>query len=289
MLDSANIQEKFTDVLEWLSTVGLKIGLVLLGLAVLRKFGMMFASRAVHHTIEKGSFTNKRDVEQRANTILSMVNATSYFLSWIVGAGIILYLMGVDLAALVAGAGAAAIAVGIGAQSMIKDITNGVFIVMENQYRVGDVVRLAGVSGTVEKITLRETVLRNLDGELHHIPNGLIEVATNLTMEFSRINLDISVGYDSDIEKVTKVMNEVGESMATDPEWENDIIEAPKFLRVNNFAESAVQVKVLGKVKPARQWAVAGEYRKRVKVALKKAGIEIPLPQQVIHHGKPKN
>ncbi len=286
MEDVPAIEQIFTDALEWLSSTGLKIGIVLLVVAVVRHFGMMIASRAVHHAIERGSFTNKHDVEQRANTILSMVEATSHFLSWLVGGAIIFYLLGVDLAALIAGAGAAAIAIGLGAQAMIKDISNGIFIVLENQYRVGDVVKIAGVDGVVSKITLRETVLRDLDGHVHHVPNGLINVATNLTMEYANLNLNISVSYDADIDKVTKVINEVGQAMAKDEDWAKHIIDPPEFLRVDNFADSAVEVKVVAKVRPSQQWALAGEYRKRIKVAFEKAGIEIPYPQRIIHQPK---
>ena len=194
--------------------------------------------------------------------------------------------LGVDIGPLVAGASVIGVALGFGAQSLVKDFVSGLFIIMENQYRVGDVVDLAGESGTVQAITMRETILRNLDGHVVHIPNGSIEVARNMTMEFANIIMDLGVSYDSDITKVEKVINEVGEKMMEDEEWEALIIEQPKYQRVQNFGASEVVVRMKAKVSPGMQWRVAGELRKRIKVAFDKNKIEIPFPQRVVHQAK---
>ena len=157
---------------------------------------------------------------------------------------------------------------------------------MENQYRVGDVVDLGGESGTVQAITMRETILRNLDGHVIHIPNGTIDVAKNMTMEFANVVMNIGVSYDTDIEKAAKIINEVGKELGEDDEWKERILEAPYYLRVQNFGASEVELRIMAKVDAGSQWAVAGELRKRIKIAFDKNKIEIPFPQRVIHQAK---
>ena len=142
---------------------------------------------------------------------------------------------------------------------------------------------MGGTCGSVEDITLRKTIVRDLDGTVHHIPNGEIKRASNKSKDFARVNLEVGVSYSDDLEKVIEVVNKVGQELAEDPEWKNDIIKAPHFLRVNDFADSAVMIKILGDTKPSKQWAVTGEFRKRLKIAFDKEGIEIPFPQRVIH------
>ena len=178
------------------------------------------------------------------------------------------------------------IAVGFGAQYVIRDFFTGLFIILENQYRVGDVVKIGEITGTVESINLRMSVLRDIDGTVHHIPNGEIKIASNLSKEFARVNLKIGVAYDSDIEKVIKLVNQVGQELAKDPEWKNKILQAPEFIRIDNFADSAIIIKILGETKPLEQWEVLGELRKRLKIAFDKQGVEIPFPQVVVHPGK---
>ena len=171
------------------------------------------------------------------------------------------------------------IAIGWGARSLIQDFLAGIFIILENEYRIGDVVCLDDTCGLVQDITLRKTVLRNLDGAEHHISNGSIRKASNLSKDFARVNLDIGIAYNSNLEKVIEVVNRVGKELTEDPEWKDDILKPPQFNRVNDFADSAIIIKILGETKPLKQWAVAGELRKRLKIAFDKEEIEIPFPQ----------
>ena len=191
-----------------------------------------------------------------------------------------------NVAPLLAGAGIVGVAVGFGGQYLIRDIITGVFLIWENQFRVGDAVCIGDVCGSVESVTLRVTVLRDLDGTVHTIPNGEITSTSNKSNGFSRINLDVGVGYGDDIDKVQKVIDKVGQELAGDTEWNAKITKAPAFLRVNNFGDSSVDVKILGETMPGEQWAVTGELRKRLKKAFDKEGIEIPYPQQVNHNAK---
>jgi len=193
--------------------------------------------------------------------------------------------VGVDITPILAGFGIAGIAVGFGAQYLIRDLIAGIFIIMENQYRVGDVAKIADIAGLVEEVNLRKTVLRDLDGIVHHVPNGEIRVASNYTRKFSRVNLNVSVAYDTDLDHAISVINRVGQELATDEEWGKVIISAPYALRVDNLGDSGIEIKILGDVKPIQQWAVMGELRLRLKRAFDAEGIEIPWPHTKVYFG----
>jgi small conductance mechanosensitive channel len=261
---------------------------IILGLAfVARKITMLFIGRLVRKAIRPERFKSKHEEQQREETLSSMLSTTVRVIIWLIAGMMLLSEFNIDIAPLIAGAGIIGVALGFGAQSMVKDFLAGIFIVTENQYRVGDVVQInKEIDGVVERITMRETVLRDLDGMVHHIPNGNIDFATNMTMEYANINLNVGVSYSSDIEKVEKIINEVGESLANDEKWKERIIEPPQFLRVDKFADSAIIVKIMGKTVPMEQWAITGELRKRLKVAFDKNSIEIPFPQMTIHQAK---
>ena len=174
------------------------------------------------------------------------------------------------------------LAFGFGAQNMVRDVIAGFFILVENQYRKGDVIKIAGTSGFVEEINLRRTVLRDLDGVVHVIPNGEITVASNLTMDFSRVNLNIPVAYDTNLDEAINVLNKVGKEIAKDKHFGKLITKTPEVLGVEKFSDSAIEIKFIGETKPIMQWDVAREIRKRVKIAFDKEKIEIPYPHMVI-------
>ncbi len=267
------------------------IGFIILGAVIAHHFAMIAVRKLIRRAIRPEHFKTKRDEKLREDTLLSTANAGIRAVIWVIAGLLLMAEAGINIGPLLAGAGIAGVALGFGAQSMVEDFLSGFFILAENQYRVGDVVELnQTVSGVVERVTLRETVLRDLDGMVHHVPNGEIKVATNMTMEYANVNLDIGVGYDTDLEKLEKVINEVGELLGEDSEWKDGIIEAPRMLRVDDFADSAIVVKITGKTQAMEQWDVTGELRKRLKVAFNKNGIEIPFPQHVIHEApKPKS
>jgi len=187
----------------------------------------------------------------------------------------------------VAGLGIAGFALGFGAQYLIRDLIAGIFIILENQYRVGDVVRVADIGGLVEEITLRKTVLRDLDGIVHHVPNGEIRAASNFTRRFARVNLNVSVAYDTDLDHAISVINRIGQELAEDEKWRKVIKSPPQVLRVDNLGDSGIDIKILGDVKPMEQWAVMGELRLRIKKAFDAEGIEIPWPHTKVYFGNP--
>jgi len=198
---------------------------------------------------------------------------------------IILSELGINLAPLLAAAGVIGIAIGFGAQSLVRDFFSGLFILLEDQYRVGDVVRVGDTAGLVEEINLRRTVLRDLDFIVHTIPNGEVRVASNFTKEKSRVNLNISVAYKEDLDKVIATINTVGQGMSDDAYFGPLINDPLKVLRVDNFEQSGIAVKVVGETLPIRQWEVAGEFRRRIKQTFDREGITIPFPHLTVYWG----
>lgn len=273
-------------LIPWLTSHGLAIALIIIGTIIIKKITLRFIDRLIRRAVSSSSFRTSDAEIKREDTLISLFRGALSIVIWTVASLMILGELSLDIGPLLAGAGIAGVAFGFGAQYLVRDLINGFFIVFENQYRVGDAVCFGETCGTVETITLRTTILRDIDGTVHHIPNGEIKTASNMSKDFSRINLNIGVGYKADIEKVIETINETGRALGEDPEWKNKIIKAPYFLRVNELGESAVIVKILGETSPLEQWAVAGEMRKRLKVAFDKKGIEIPFPQRVIHNTK---
>jgi len=187
-----------------------------------------------------------------------------------------------DIGPAIAGLGVVGIAVGFGAQALVRDYFNGMLILLENQFSIGDVVTIAGVTGTVEDLTLRRTTLRDLDGVVHTVPNGEIKVASNRTRTWARINQDVTVAYGTDIDRAISVVDAAGRAMAEDPAWNGRVLEPPHVERVEALAEYGVTLKILGSVLAVDQWAASGELRKRLLAAFSANGIEIPRPQRVI-------
>jgi small conductance mechanosensitive channel len=186
---------------------------------------------------------------------------------------------------LIAGIGVGGLAIAFAAQNLVRDYISGFFVILEDQYRIGDVVSISGVAGTVEEIALRRTVLRDVDGNVHSIPNGKVDVSTNMTKGFSRVNLNISVGYGENLKRVIDIINKVCQEMAKDPQWKDDFIAAPTALRVDKLGDSGIDIKILGDTKPSRQWPVMGELRLRLKDTFDNEGIEIPWPHTKVYFG----
>jgi len=228
---------------------------------------------------------SREGMKKRADTLQSVFMGLGKILIILLVVFMALSELNVPIGPILAGLGIVGIAVGFGAQYLIRDLIAGVFILLENQYRVGDVARVADIAGLVEDITLRKTVLRDLDGIVHHIPNGEIKVASNFTRHFSRVNLDVSVSYGTDLDHAISVINRVGKEVAEDPNWSWRIKTPPQVLRVNKLGDSGIDIKILGDVKPIEQWNVMGELRYRVKKAFDAEGIEIPWPHTKVYFG----
>ncbi|GIW17161.1 MAG: hypothetical protein KatS3mg064_0318 [Tepidiforma sp.] len=267
---------------DWLRENGVTIVAVIAGLVVLRIVVQRVLSRLIRSASLRAAKARAEDpevVERRVDTLMATLGwLFNIFLAFL-GAAIVLDQLGVQVSALIAGVGVAGIAIGLGAQTLIKDVINGLFILVEGQYAVGDVVRVAGVSGQVIEITPRRTVLRDMDGNVHVIPNSAITVATNMTQGFSRVNLNVLVAYEEDLSRVIPVINEECERLAADRP--DDFLSTPSVVRVDRLAEDGVELKVVGDVKVFKQWELAGELRRRIKERFDREGIEIPYRHEV--------
>lgn len=273
-------------VVAWLIAHGTRILIILVVGAVLWFALNRFLPPTVRRTVGRTKYKeSKEGLEKRTNTLLAIFKAMGRVLIIIVVIMMVLDEVGVPIAPVLAGFGIAGVAVGFGAQYLIRDLIAGIFIIMENQYRVGDVVKVADITGLVEYITLRKTVLRDLDGIVHHVPNGEIRTASNYTRHFARVNLDISVAYGTDLDHAIDVINRVGLELAKDETWRKVIKSPPQVLRVNKLGDSGIDIKILGDVKPMEQWAVMGQLRLRIKKAFDDEGIEIPWPHTKVYFG----
>jgi small-conductance mechanosensitive channel len=270
-------------VLRWLLTRGSRVLFVIVLAYVLNGVLRRFIRKAVRVAVVADGFLTKEAERKREDTLIEIFTTSLRVVVVTLAALMVLQELGVKIGPILAGAGIVGLAVGFGGQYLIRDIIAGMFIILENQYRIGDVVDLSGTSGLVEDITLRMTTLRDLDGTVHHVPHGEVKTVSNLSKSFARVNLDVGVAYGTDIERVIQVVNRIGMEMAADPQWREAITAPPQFLRVNELGDSAVVVKILGETQPLKQWDVTGELRKRILAAFRKEGIEIPFPQRVVH------
>lgn len=271
------------DFTDWLTGDGARILAIVAGAIVidiaLHRIIPHSLRLAIERQMKKAS---EEEIGQRIDTLASVFTGTGRGIVMLATLLMLLPLAGINIAPLLAGVGIIGLAVGFGAQSLVKDIISGLFILMDNQYSKGDVVTVGGISGLVEDVGLRRTVLRDLDGIVHYVPNGQINVASNFTQEWSRVNMNVSVSYGEDLDHVFEVINRVGKELAEDPEFAPLIIDPPHVLRVDAFGDSGIEVKILGDTQPIRQWDVMGELRLRLKKAFDEEGIEIPFPHMTL-------
>ena len=199
---------------------------------------------------------------------------------------IVLDAFGVNIGPILTAAGIFGLAVSFGAQNLVKDIISGIFMLVENQIRVGDVAVVNGTSGLVEAVNLRTIVLRDLNGVVHIFPNGTINTLSNMTKDWSAMVFDIGIAYKEDPDKVINIMEEVAEELRNDEKYKDDILEPLEIFGIDSFDDSAVMIKARIKTKPIKQWDVGREFRKRLKKAFDKNGIEIPFPHRSIYFGE---
>jgi len=270
-------------IFQWTLAHGLRIAAILIGSWIILKILKSFIRRLIRSAVVKTyEIRDGIAVEKRAATLEAVFYSVVKVIIWIIALLMVVSEFNINIAPLLASLGIAGLAFGFGAQYLIRDLIAGLFIILEDQYRKGDVIKVGDLAGEVQEINLRKTVIRDVDGTEHHIPNGEIKISSNRTKLWSRINLEIGVAYDSDIDKAIKVLNEVGQEMAKDKDWKDFILEAPRALGINEFTDSAIIIKVSGQTKPGEQWSVARELRKRIKKAFDKEKIEIPFPHQVV-------
>lgn len=227
------------------------------------------------------------DPAARAETLWAMLRRVIQILFVAIGVLTIAIVVGVPITPFLAVGSAVGVAVGFGAQDLVKDIIAGFFILAEDQYHIGDVIRIGGVAGAVEDIRLRVTVLRDLDGYVHYVPNGQIQVTTNLTQQFSQVVIDVGIAYRVDVDRALEVFGDELGRLASDPDWSNMIIEPPQILGVDALGDSAVVLRGVLKVGADDRWLVKREALRRVKNRFDAEDIEIPFPHVTLYQGDP--
>jgi small conductance mechanosensitive channel len=251
--------------------------LILIVSWVVYHFAHKALQKLLEYLVRKNTYPSKKDRDKRITTLAGLGSAVIKFTVWIVAGLMIMNVLGINTAPLLASASVIGVVVGIGSQKLINDLVSGIFIILENQYRVGDYVALEGVSGTVEDITLRTTVLRDLNGAVHHVPNGAIIVSTNKSMGFGQINLDIAVDPKTNLARLETIINQVGEDVAVNPELTDAIIEPPKFVRVSDFTGNNITVKVMGKTTGGKQLEIKSVFFSELKKSLDKHNIKLAI------------
>ena len=224
----------------------------------------------------------EEEVEQRVRTLASVFTGSGRLILLLVALLTLLPLAGINIAAVVTGFGITGLALALGAQALVRDGINGVFLLVEDQYRKGDVVGIANVTGTVEEMTLRRTLIRDEDGVLHSIPNGAISVVSNYTRDFARVNLEVRVAYGEDLSRVAAIIDGVGRELAAEPRYKPLVSEAPRTARVESFGDAGVAVIVSALTRPAARWDVAAELRRRLVDAFVAEGVRVPFPPHVV-------
>lgn len=265
------------DVADWFRDHGTAvvgtIGLTLIVAAVARRVVPRGMRPAI---VRQMSGQPQEEIDRRVSTLSDVIVRTIEVV--LVGFALFTILpeFGFDIRAVLAGVSITSIAIGLGAQSLVRDALNGLFILSENQYARGDVVSIAGVTGTVEDVTLRRTLIRDVDGVLYSVPNGSVVVAANYTRGFSHVRVTVPVSPASDMAKVPAICDAVGRELAADPEFRDVILTAPAYLRVDGIDMNGVAVQVNGTVQPGSQWKVAGVLRMRLLEAFQREGVKTP-------------
>ncbi len=263
----------------------------LIALVIVAGLGLVRLSNATVLSLLRPRILDRvgsREAGRKLQTLAPLAQTSVKLLVVLVGFLLILQLVGVETGPLLAGVGIFGLAVGFAAQSLIKDIINGLFILTEGSVGAGDVVDVGGVTGVVEKVTLRSVRIRDLGGNVHFVPNSTIEHVENMTKDYSRYLLDVGVGYREDTDEVVAVMKEVDESLRQDPQFRREMLEPIEILGVDRFEDSAVIVRGRLKTRPSQQWRIGREYNRRLKKAFDERGIEIPFPHRTVYWGETK-
>jgi len=263
----------------------IQVAIIIIAAVILSMVIRLAIPKLIQSKIPRLRRETKEQLAARSKTLSHIIVQVLTVLLWVFTFVMILSQLGVDIAPLLAGIGVASLALGFAAQNIIRDYLHGFFIIMEDWYREGEVAIIQGTGGLVEKITLRRTVLRDLNGTMHIFPNSRVEQASNMTRDWSRVNLDVTVAYKENLDDVIRVINEVGQGLKDDPEWGKNLLTTPAVTRVNNLGDHGVEIKILADTKPITQWGLMGELRKRLKDRFDEVGIEIPWPHTKVYFG----
>jgi moderate conductance mechanosensitive channel len=283
--------EALAKVAQWLVDHPLKIGLILLTAWIATKVARRLIRRSVRKVgasastgrldkMSGGGLIAPERAGARTEAVANVLGSVAASAIWVVAVLVALGELDIDLGPLIAGAGVAGIALGFGAQQMVRDYLSGIYIIVEDQFGVGDSIDLQDVSGDVEEVTLRSTRVRDVDGVLWTVANGEILKVGNKTKGWSRSKLDVSVAYGTDLRQAMDLITSVAAGLREDLDWTEDVIDEPEMWGVQHLAADGVTIRVVLKVRPGRQFAVTRELQLRIAEAMDAAGIEIPFPQR---------
>jgi len=267
---------------------GFRVLLILVVFWIIMTVVKIALKRLETHLVRRGQESGDvpSEAEKRAETLVRLLRQAVIIMIWVMAGLVILREFGVEIGPILASAGIAGVAVGFGAQHLVRDIISGFFMILENQVRVGDVAIVNGTGGLVEQINFRTIVLRDLSGIVHIFPNGTVTSLANLTREWSAYVFDIGVAYKEDVDQVIALMKEVGTELRADAKFGPLMVADIEVFGVDNFADSAVVIKGRLRTRPIKQWDVGREYRRRLKHAFDREGIEIPFPHRSIYFGE---
>lgn len=275
---------KFDSLLAWMERAGWaklqKLGLVLLTCAALL-WAVRLVTRTIRRAVDDGNDDVTSESERRAETLGAVLMNTAKAVAMVFFLLTTLQEFGVNIGPLLAGASIAGVALGFGAQALVKDVISGFFLLLENQFGVGDIISVDDKhTGTVERMTLRVTQIRDSEGKAHYLPNGSIIRVVVLSKEFARALVDVEVSYHSDPNEVMALLTEIGQRLSE--LWADRVLEPTQVLGIEQLGQSGFTLRTLTKVAPGKQWEVARELRKRILLGFREQGIEIPYPQRVV-------
>jgi small conductance mechanosensitive channel len=278
-----DIDELLKGIWTWTLTSGIQLVIII----ILAYAGLKVA-KSVSTRFVKALSRRQEDIEfqKRTETLGSVIRHILTVLILIVASMMALKELGIEIGPILAAAGIVGLAVGFGAQNLVQDVISGFFILLEDQIRVGDVVKVGETGGLVEKVNLRMTILRDLSGNVHYIRNGNIDIVTNMTKEYSRYVFEIGVAYREDVDHVIEVVRQIDEDLRGDPEFSADILEPIEILGLDQFADSAIIIKARYKTLPVQQWRVGREFNRRMKKKFDELNIEIPFPHMTVYMGQ---
>jgi moderate conductance mechanosensitive channel len=266
----------------WATRTGLRIvALVVLAFVIVRAVTAVILR--AERELDLGTGLDALERRKRAQTIASLARRTLSAMIWACAVLIVLRELEVDITPVLAGAGIVGLAVGFGAQTLVRDVITGFFLIVEDQVRVGDVATVNGIGGLVEQINLRTIVLRDMEGVVHVVPNGEIKTLANRTKDFAYYVIDLDVDYDADVDSVFALVKEAGADLMADPAYAPSILEPVEVLGVDDFKASSVTLRIRIKTVPLKQWEVGRELRRRIKRVLDRAGVRLPFPQLQVH------
>jgi small conductance mechanosensitive channel len=277
----------FLDVTQWNQATHTLVRIVLI--VVVAWIVMALLQRTIRLFRQRiAARLDDREAVKRAETLGRVFRYVVAVVVSLVAGMLVLSELGISLAPILGAAGVAGVAIGFGAQSLVKDFFSGFFILFEDQIRTGDVVKIAGHAGLVEEITLRHTRLRDYDGNVNYVPNGMVDSVVNMSRGFAQAVMDIGVAYRENTDEVYEVMRRTARQLRADESFAARILDDLEIAGVDNWADSAVVIRCRFKVVALEQWGVRREYLRRLKKAFDEAGIEIPFPHLTIYAGQDK-